>query len=212
LGEMFRKESDNTGTLAHVLRTNRDQVVRLAAADPVALWEGAKSNMSDYNLVAKLYYYHQPLTSPLWPWLATNGDYILHLLRRNLFDAYISREIASRYNLWQIPNIDDISHLSFRITVNESDAALYIEQKLNEIRQIRSIFARKEKYFEIFFEDIIHTPIACAAAVEHIYEERSTFRSKYAGEFRNRRIKSAPNSTIVANYADVAHLDCTHVN
>jgi hypothetical protein len=212
LGEIFRNGSDNTRSLAQALRIEPEQVAQLAIADPVELWQRAKAAMPGYHLIAKLYYYHQPPTSPLWSCLATSDDYVLHLIRRNLFDAYISREIVNRYGLWNIRNAGELSQLSLHLTVNEADASSYIEKKLDEITQVRSMLSNKERYFEIFFEDIIHTPAACAAVSEHIYGERSTFRQEYMDEFRHRRIKRAPNSTIVKNYADVAHLDCMHVN
>lgn len=211
LGEIFRKGSDGKALLAEALRLESAQVARLATEDPVALWESAKNAMSEHNLIAKLYYYHQPATSPLWAWLATNEDRIIHILRRNLFDAYVSREIAEKFNLWSGVNSETIRDISITLTIDEAEASSYIQKKTEEIEFIRELYADREDYHEVFFEDITLTPKACVAAIGRIFDGHAMLQAKRINDMRDSRVKRVSNSTIIRNYRDISYLDRTHV-
>ena len=212
LGEIFRKGSDSKLALSQLLNVEQSDVGSLAAQDPVNMWELAKAASVDQDLIAKLYYYHQPIDSPLWDALRLNGDRIIHVLRRNLFDAYVSRELAVKYKLWNLKSHNFNSIEMGELIVSEDAAQSFIMTKTTEIAHIRNLFRDRDYYYEVFYEDFSYSPFICLKVMQHIFgKSAETSVMQGFAELQYGRIKVSSNADIVQNYREVSHLDRPHV-
>lgn len=211
LGEIFRKASDSKSFIANTLSTSEQEVIRLASDDPFNLWTSIKSSIHDNCLTAKLYYYHQGPDSPLWAGLAQGEDRIVHLLRRNLFDAFLSREIVTKFKLWNTKNAKAHTNINLCVFLKEDELAEYIETKISEIYWVRKKFEGYPHYHEVFFEDISLSSRVCMAVTDHIFGDPANGGDRSTNDVEDSRIKSSSNVSVVENYRDVAHYDRIHV-
>ena len=213
LGEIFRKGSDSRKYISRLLSIDEAKVASLAVSDPVALWEQAKTSVENERLIAKLYYYHQPESSGLWRALADGQGRVIHVMRRNLFDAFVSREIAVRLGAWNFAGeISDLKPIE-SFSIMEREAEFFIQNKLSEINRIRSLFFHHSNYHEIFYEDISIAPELPIALIEEIFGKNALRRKlKIPDSFRDSRVKRDSNASVILNYSGVAHLDRYHID
>ncbi|WP_282158712.1 hypothetical protein [Shimia thalassica] len=206
LGEIFRRQGDNIKVLSDLLKVEPADIKRMAAEQPVELWKRLKDTEKSPNLIALVYYYHQPRESELWAELAETAE-IYHLYRSNLFSAYLSRKIAMDLGRWQRHKNEARIEIPERsLDVSTKEAEKYIRERESEIQWCREYF-KDADYHEFCFEDITLSDGTCARRLK---EEdpigvngsvSQAISSKYAP------IKQISNADLVNNYSEVAHLD-----
>ncbi|MCA0922778.1 hypothetical protein [Pseudooceanicola nanhaiensis] len=207
LNEIFRKDTDNLNVLSDLLGQPRDEVRKQANEDPVGFWSAVKAAVADRGVpvIAKAYYYHKPTGNPLWGAVARE-DHVIHLVRRNLFEAYLSRLIAQKTGKWWRNLHDEAAPDDLLVEVDRKDVERYISARRKEIVQFRNLFTGAN-YHEIVFEDVIRSPLRCARAVTDMYDlpkgivEVDKIRPSF------QRMKQRSNADVVSNYGEVADLD-----
>lgn len=204
LHEVLRKETDSHRTLSDMTGLSVDKLKAMAASEPEMLWtviaDSAKA--SGRNIAMLVYYYHQPRISALWDRIH-QGARIVHLVRRNLFEAFLSRQTALQSNIWR-PNADYDSRSERPIVLNEKDLRSYISERTRDIAWARRTFASGD-YHEIFFEDITRTAGVCLDAVNRLFPANGEIIPPVCLTPPSRRLLS--NADRVANYAFVAKFD-----
>lgn len=213
VGEIFRKGSDGRRYMAQLLSTDEISVASLAAKDPASLWARAKSKSHQGALIAKLYYYHQPEESSLWTELAGGEDHVIHMIRRNLFDAYVSREIAVKFDMWGSKG-NGLDRDQIRgVVIPEEEVIKFIEDRSFEISRTRAMFLDHSHYHEVFFEDICLAPELAVSVVEAIFGKASLKEKiKISKDFRDGRVKNFSNASTILNYEDICYLDRYHID
>ncbi len=201
--EIFRRAGDNIDALARRLEMSADQVVALKEADPLELWMQVKARCAqdDIGTVAKFFYYHAPEETRLREHFRAH-DRIVHLIRRNTFDVFLSERMARETGRWQefkktkAPQVDPVE-----LDVAELEA--FRQRQIDYVTQAREFFSGGN-YTEIFYEDIAASPALCAARIEEIYGPLQSAAPQQIGLVRQ---KKKTNRELVANYDAVSHLD-----
>lgn len=134
----------------------------------------------------------------------------MHLVRRNLFDAYVSRHLAVSANKWWASSPDEIRGVAARdsIDINPSKAAQFIAERREEIAWFRETAAGKVCH-ELCFEDLSLSGMTRRALVADALGggETPDRGDSSGGVAPSIRIKEICNADLIANYRDVAHLD-----
>jgi hypothetical protein len=203
LYEIFRKGSDSLKHLTRLLERETEDIRAQVASDPAALWRDIRQAAATRNrgLIAKAYYYHQPRDSALWPTLAGDSR-VIHLMRRNLFEGFLSRKIAMQTGHWSVRRTGDVSPAS--LTIDPGEARKYIRARQHDIDWCRATFGPGD-YHELYFEDITLSPRRCVRAIAQVFPEFGPLPLDLHSNLA--KIKSVSNADIVANYPEVAHLD-----
>lgn len=207
LQDIFSQGSSSLDTLTGLLDRSDHDIVRAAENDPAGLWTDIRQacRRTGSPVIAKVYYYHQPRDSALWSELAGNSR-IIHLIRRNLFDAYLSRLSAEQNKLWQIQNAAQLKQLSKPVHIPPAKLRHFVRERTEQVRWARRRFAAAD-YTELAFEDIVAGPMTCAREIDRIVGPRSNGSRPMKIESGRVRIKRRSNADAVQNYSEVAHLD-----
>lgn len=207
LHEVMRKSTDSQRALSTLTKLPLDQLKAMAASEPETLWtvisDAAKANQK--SVVMLVYYYHQPRASALWDLIYKEAR-IVHLVRRNLFEAFLSRQAAFQRNAWrsngapsQLQKNDELMEL------DEKELRTYINDRTKDIEWGRKRFGSGD-YNEVFFEDITRTAGICLEEINRLFpvsENVSLSPARLAQPSRQR----LSNVERVANYAFVAKFD-----
>lgn len=201
LKEIFRKSGDNLDILSGIFEVSTDQIMRYFNKKPVESWEDLinfVSNDFEY-LIAKLFYYH--IDNPSFFLRHISEDHtIVHLIRKNIFNTYISLKIALQTNKWQSFTISDNNNIELIIDRNE--LLKFISERTKEINKFRNNYVYKN-YHELYYEDISKNPSQCISAISKILKT-NIFRN-VSPEIKKQKVDS--NMTIIKNYQDIADLD-----
>tara|TARA_B110000908_G_scaffold58056_1_gene70725 strand:- start:2588 stop:3187 length:600 start_codon:yes stop_codon:yes gene_type:complete len=123
------------------------------------------------NIVSKIFYYHNPSDRELWN--AFDKDHqIIHLIRANIFDFFVSLKIAQETGKWKNKNENENNSLksSVMITINRQEALDFIKLRTDQTLALREEKKHLDNYFELFYEDIGEPIEACIQKVASIYE------------------------------------------
>ncbi|QBF34272.1 hypothetical protein [Thalassococcus sp. S3] len=207
LQEVLRKGGDSLKRLSAATGEPIETLKGIAEDKPGGLWHLVRDIAADsaVPVTIRAYYYHQPRSAPIWEHVAREAR-IVHLIRCNLFEAFLSREMAVLSNVWQRkPDPDAVPDELEPITLNRKALEKYIAEREADVAWARKTFGDGD-YEEIFFEKISRSVGSCAQAVAQLYGEEGLDRTRPPSSSFT-RIKTRSNADLVSNYADLAHLD-----
>jgi hypothetical protein len=201
--EIFRKGGDSLAVLEELLDLPGEQILSLQETDPLALWRQIKAQAARQQVgaMAKIFYYHQPSDHPLWAHFR-DQDRIVHLIRRNAFDVFVSYRMAQETGRWLDFGKSDKPPVN-RIRLDVQELEAFLDQQRTHLQRARHTFADSD-YAEVFYEDIAASVQACAARIETIF---GPLQTKPPHKIGLRKQKQTENSDLVENYDEVAHLD-----
>jgi hypothetical protein len=204
LKEIFRSGSDSLSQLSPLLGRSNPEIIELAKENPLALWREItdRAERQGKATLAKIFYYHTPADSPLMKHFHENCN-VIHLIRRNLFDCYVSGALARMTGQWQGFEGDATTRPPEPFTIDRADLEKFLRQRTKEIELTRAYFAGKSQYYEVFYEDIASGAYDCAKAIGKIFDAKADTNISV----RQRKQKALPNSKLIANYDDVSDLD-----
>lgn len=206
LQEAFRKGSDSHTRLSKLTGYSTDDLKSLSRVAPEKIWDklNVAAEAREDPIFLRVFHYHQNKDSALWKRIH-NDACVLHLIRSNLFEAFISREIAMQLKTWNIPRGQSIGAKNARIDVDKKALETFILERREQIDWGRNLFSNAD-YHEIFFEDITRSPGSCLRAIEKLVNiPESVWSKKLSSKFE--RMRSRSNADIVANYSNVAIFD-----
>lgn len=201
LKEIFRKDGDNLDFLSELFKQPSDQIIKYFNEYPVDAWNdliNSISNETEY-LVVKLFYYHIDNLSFFLHHISKD-HIVVHLIRKNIFNTYISLQLALHTGKWQSikkSNNDDIE-----LIINRNELIKFIDYRTKEIWKIKNtnIFMN---YFEIYYEDISKNSSSCITAISKILNTSTNIN--VPASLKKQKVK--PNMEIIKNYSDIADLD-----
>lgn len=209
-GELFRKDGENDKEIANLLSIDVAELKTRIQNDPLDIWHTLRDLDTEHPVVVRLYYYHLDRASPIWEDIAAHAK-VIHLTRRNLFDAYVSRQIAFSSKVWRT-NSNQVAGTiagAGSLTVDAAQAEKYVNDRLNDINWCRNKLGAGD-YCEISFEDMCHSNSAGSLIVRQAAgiqaPQRKTATEKIHSVF-SVRIKQICNVDLIANYNELAHLD-----
>jgi hypothetical protein len=205
LQEVLRKGSDNTNRVGKITGLSVDEVVALSREAPEQLWDrlATAAAQGDRAIYLRAYHYHQPNNAPLWDRVRDQAR-VVHLIRRNLFDAYCSREVAMKLGKWQVKRGQKLDS-GGTIEIPRPALEEFITDRCKQINWARDHFAAGD-YHEVFFEDIIRSPGNCLRALAgKIDLPENPVPQHFLSKFD--RMRPTSNADLVGNYLDVAVLD-----
>lgn len=210
LREIFREKSDSFSLITGVTGLDRAEIADLAARNPLDLWQRLEAGCAAHNrnVMAKIFYYHQPEDSPLWSWFRDQNR-VLHLIRANFFDSWVSRKLMertghaiSRKNRPQGTEPQDTEPAQF--IADPEEAEQFIQARQAYVTRFRAFFAGAD-FKELFYEDISGSSAECLAAVSGVLGMQPKINT--VRETVLQRQKKRTNAEIIENYDEVAHLD-----
>jgi hypothetical protein len=203
LKEIFREEGDSFRRLEEEFDLSRESALQLARDNKAQLWRMVFESPHKRNrgIIAKIFYTHALHDDRIWD-LIRRHCRVIHLIRKNQFDVFVSREIALKTGKWQHTGEDD-STMQVSITIDRNKLEEFIEGKKTDIEWARRMFGQQPDYHEVFYEDISNDPMTCAKEICAIFGKPPP----KTAIIRQRRQKTLPNRQIVINYDDVSDLD-----
>ncbi len=209
LKEIFRKGSDSLKPMQALTGLEEALLVQLAEVNPVGLWTQliSQADARGQGLLAKIFYYHVAADAPLWREF-DEGCRVVHLIRRNLFESYLSAEVARHTGEWQAFVGKSGERRVEPFVINAAEAEQFIRTRRSQVLRTRTFFAGKSDYSELFYEDIAADSRLCAAAVGQIW---GLDFSQLDVQADLRKQKVEDNARLVLNYAEVAALDCAAI-
>jgi LPS sulfotransferase NodH len=202
LSEIFRPEGGSLDELYdlfnHDKSYRRDHFHHAASSSWNSLCELAEPNYQ--HIVAKLFYIHLSRNDPFWELISTDHT-IIHLVRRNIFNCYVSEIIAIQTGQWIKNNNTPKIHLK-PITIDTEDLTQYFKKRMKWSAEFKKKFDDK-KYFEIYYEDIESSNEPCILKLSEIYK----IKPSDIIESRVFKQKLLPNSELIANYDEVKEFD-----
>lgn len=204
LKEIFRQQSDSLNLVADHIGKDPETIVKMANTDQLGLWREIvdRSDAIGQRTIAKIFYYHTPQDGILMEYFRAHSN-VIHLIRRNIFDVYISTILARRTGQWQLLGNHTRSSDPEPFAIDRAEFEDFRRTRIDQTRLARAFFAGSPNYREVFYEDICDRPEDCGRAIGEI------FGVDPASEIRiqQKRQKSLTNSALITNYSDVADLD-----
>ena len=203
--EIFRPKFDSLPKLVSLLKLPEEEIKRLVEQDPVGLWRQitARCAETERHALAKIFYIHAEPEAELWQHFRETTK-IVHLIRRNQFDAFLSQKIARQTGKWQRLRGSEDSERPPKVKLWPGATKRFLDQQQAHVDWARDTFGAAD-YTEVFYEDIAASAEVCAEAIQRIYG-----RPAAATDFDIwlRKQKTVTNAELVENYEDVQHLDC----
>lgn len=205
LKEIFRKGSDSLKIMQEQLGLDEAALVALAETNPSDLWSRliAHTSARGHGIIAKIFYYHDPINSPLWRKFKKECR-VVHLIRRNMFEAYLSREVARRTGEWQALVNKPQGRKIEPFVIDAAEAEHFIETRRAQVLCTRGFFSRNTNYTEVFYEDIAASPQLCAATIGRIWDRDVSVLDV---DTDLRKQKTEDTASLVLNYPEIASLD-----
>ncbi len=202
--EIFRPAGDSFPQLEELLGLNKDQVVELVGSNPLGLWQQITQKCSEQERVAlaKIFYYHVDSDNALWSHFHDNNR-VIHLIRRNPFDVFLSHKVASQTGKWQQFGSKGEPVEVQPLVIDAEELQAFISKQSAFIDATRARF-RGADYHEVFYEDLAVSVDECVATISSIM---GTPAPKSAISIGLKKQKDKTNADLVSNYDDVAQLD-----
>lgn len=202
LREVFRKGSDSLPEIEALTGLGAAEARRMATEDPVALWNeiDLAAREAGRPLALKVFYYHQPKDSPLWPRLAAEAR-VVHLVRRRILDTYVSLKRAEASGEWM--RVGGAAPAAVPpITIDAEDLRRFIALRERYAAEAEARFAGAD-FHRLAYEDIADSAESAAAAVARL----AGGRLPRAVDLPIRRQNTQPLRETVANYDEIAEYD-----
>ena len=204
LREIFRREGDSIPALRENFGLSEEDAISLAQTNKSLLWErvfNCPTQQPTRGIIAKIFYNHANESDSVWN-LIKEHCRIIHLIRRNQFDVFVSLQMALKTGRWH--NFGNHSAPpDVSITIDRTELEEFINKKRRYIEWARDVFSSSPCYTELFYEDLALSPQACSKAICEIYG----IRPPESITIRQKRQKVVPNFEIVTNYDEVSDLD-----
>lgn len=198
-------ESDLEG-VSELTGETRASVAARAGDAPHVLWGHilTAAARARRDVVARAFYYHQPRNSPAWAELAATSR-IVHVVRSNLFDAYLSRQTAERSGVWKATRRADVAAETEPAHLDRARLQQFVRERSEQVRWARRRFCAAD-YHEVMFDEIASGPEACKRVAARVLGRQSQMNAPATQGVRL-RIRRRSNADLVANYDEVADLD-----
>jgi hypothetical protein len=209
LGEIFRKNSRLSKRAELTLERYSDGLSIRLREDPTAALEDLCDLDPNNDLLARIHYYHIDRTSPVWGRIASRTR-IIHVIRRNLFDAYVSHRISTDHGVWRITNDASSTDLCGEnsLSISPSEVSRYIENRKSDVEWCRVTFSGAQ-YQEVYFEDIVISAGVRSSLISQCIG-KDILEDPISRSNQSSRIKTICNADLISNYGAVAHLDRQH--
>ncbi len=212
LGEVFRKTSDSLSLINDKLSRIDGYSISIDRSDPVLFWRELqeRSNAQNLTLMAKIFYYHVPWEDrETWLALAT-GCGLFHLYRRNLFNSYVSLELARSSKQWKNVRRKSASIASepTKITLDRERLEKFIALRKRCALEAIDRFSHLD-LVGIAYEDIEASPAKAASVIAGLVGIDSFPQDICSSLLRQ---KTCTNGDVVVNYSDLADLDVDHLS
>ncbi|MCA0922774.1 hypothetical protein [Pseudooceanicola nanhaiensis] len=202
--EIFREGGDSLPRLEELLGVGSQRILKMVENNPLRLWRNIKEACAEEEIpaLAKIFYYHVEWNAPLWENFRKN-DRVIHLIRQNPFDVFLSHKVAQQTGQWQKFARDGEAAPVEPLVLDPEELSKFIERQGEHIEKTRSFF-KDANFSEIYYEDIAKSTEDCVAAISKIFEIDGP---KQEVKIPLKRQKSATNQELVANYDEVAMFD-----
>lgn len=202
--EIFRPTGDSLSLIKELTSLSKDEVLSLIASDPLKLWTTIvdQAAAEERNALAKIFYYHVDTENPLWAHFRDN-DRVIHLIRRNAFDAFVSHKVATQTGKWQEFGKDKQPSEVSPLILDRDEVSHFIESRKVQVENARTFFNNSD-YSEIFYEDIATSVKACTQKICDIFEVKAPSKGV---AISLRKQKSKRNIELISNYDEVAEFD-----
>lgn len=196
--ELYNSTQGRIGWAQPGYRTTKADL-RLRESDPVEfleervyrpMWPGVRA------VGFKLFYYHVPDDSPLWPALQGDPDLkVIHLKRRDLLEAYASLTVAEKTGVWIQPVHREAPKAPEQVELEYEACLNYFTQAV----AWRDEFDRRfPEALEIYYEDVIQDYVNQIQGIQSWLGVRPR-RLHPTTRKQNRR----PLQQLIANYRDL---------
>jgi len=200
LKEIFRDAGDNHEILNKLV--NYDGLSKQDKG--LKLWQNIAevAEQHEYtDLVAKIFYYHRAQDTELWN--SFNDDHtIIHLIRGNIFNMFVSLKLAELTDQWQLKNDEDRKSID-SLVIDRAELLAFIEEMKKLICKVRSEKSNLDNYHEIYYEDIASSVSDCMERLAKIYH----IEDFEVRDVEQRRQKVLSNEELIENYSEVSDLD-----
>lgn len=203
--EIFRPKFDSLPLLRELLGIDDEEIKDMVLQDPLRLWHRivATCRAQDRAALVKTFYYHVDHGSDLWAHFKQNTK-IVHLIRRNQFDVFVSQKIAQQTGKWQKFQRDEEEEEPLPpLLISEPALEGFLKRQKKNIEWARKTFGDGD-YHEVFYEDIAGSPADCAAQIARIYNREPASMAPKIGLTKQKKM---PNTQIVENYDELRHYD-----
>lgn len=152
-GEIFRLRGDSLSELSKLLQCTEYQVLQKKNSGKAEFWREIRlsPNRMTPSIGAKLFYSHVDWDDPLWSDIHSHK--IIHLIRGNALELFISVTLATRSNIWKSTEYDRrYDEGSISVSLDE-----FLEFKAKRDRQAAVVREKYQgpKYLEILYEDLL---------------------------------------------------------
>ena len=202
--EIFRRKGDSFAALEDLLKMPRDRIMALKQANTREFWRQIEARCAEdtRGCMAKIFYYHMPQDKELWNHICTENR-VVHLIRRNAFDVFLSTKIAVETGRWQEFDTNTPRPDTQQFTIDPDEVAAFLVKQRAHVASARTFFAQSD-YSEVFYEDIAVSIEVCAARIAEIFGPLEAKAPSSVGIVKQ---KKKSNRELVANYDEIAHLD-----
>ena len=202
-GEIFRRSGDSLPKIQRCLGKDVDTIRRFAQSDPVAFWDQLVSQyrLGNQRIIAKIFYQHVPRNSALWDSFAT-GTRVVHLVRRNAFDRFLSLKIALQTDNW-VERGKPIEISEPRpIVVDVAELLEFIQSYKDQVSWARAKFGDND-YSELAYEEISDSALKCANRISQVFGVSPPDQIVVS----IKKQKRLHNAQLVTNYDEVRIFD-----
>lgn len=205
-GEIFRTQRDSLVELQDHFNESYDQVIERQSGSKIDFWKQIIQKSVDKNhlaVAAKIFYYHLDYEDPLWSYFSDEPHIIIHLIRKNIFNSYVSAKLAHQSGIWIHDYKKTEAYNYNRIKVDRDDALEYISIRMKDVEYIRNRYSKSDLQ-EIYYEDIGVSSQECSKHIKKIVDREpnnTIIRS------RTKKQKILSNKDLITNYDEVADLD-----
>jgi len=202
--EIFRSRGDSFVDVKKLTGFGQERTMDLTLNEPLTLWQTMERDAAqmDHTVIAKIFYDHAPNHPDLWRYLRDNNR-VVHLIRRNPFNALLSRHVANQVKKWRQEKQDAIVPTPTPFELPRQRVEIYCAWHKEQVEMTRSFFAGAD-FHEVFYEDIGKNDQSCADAVSRI-----TGVAIPPGGIASNLVKQKrfTNEDILTNYDDLRDLD-----
>lgn len=209
--EIFRKGGDNLAKLSYTLKIDKIKILELLEKDPCKLWNMIEQNASQQGAkaIVKVFYYHSSNASKLWNNFRDKNK-IIHLIRRNPFDAFLSYKIATQTGVWKVLSSSGSDEgnekkvpeiVPFQVSIAEVEE--FLARRRLHMARCRSFFSSHD-FKEIFYEDISSSVEACTGTIGNLF---GVAIPDHPIEISIRKQRDRDSRELLLNYEDVASFD-----
>ena len=202
--EIFKESGGSYALLEKRLGLTKAAYLDLLGHDPLQLWcdVQAEAAQSHKHVMAKIFYYHAGNCPELWNHFRDNNR-VIHLVRRNHFQALVSREVAQLTGKWLQKKNQEAPPLPDPFELPREKALESIRKAQNNVARTR-VFFEGSNYHEVFYEDISSNVAACADTIAAIFDVDQA-SSKITTRLSKQ--KTYRNEDILTNYSELSDLD-----